>query len=330
MEDEEADRQRLDDRAKRYRGIIYLSPEISYLDGRYLLGIRKVEKKIVTPGFALLATALLTMVGSFLAFLSWKEGLKDNIIVAIFDIITSFTILFTILNLESNVPPCGVISLIPVTLLLDHINVLNIPSYEILGVPIILVIVVIARSIYGIKLLVRAWKLGKGLVLGVDTTLIQLAIVSLLAIFSSASIVYIVEVRDPASPIKSFGDALWWAISTATTVGYGDVVPVTELGRLTASILMVIGIGSLGIFISDMAVRVARILMAEDLENLPVLEREKRKIIKSINEIETLTDEELETLMRKIKVLHLLSRTADEEKFLEILVEPIKGHQHSN
>ncbi len=287
-------------------------------------------KKIVTPGFALLATALLTMVGGFLTFLSWREGIDDNIIVIAFDIITSFTILFTILNLESNVPPCGIISLIPVTLLLRHVGLFNKPSYEVLGVPIVLLIVVMARSIYGIKLLVRAWRLGKGLVLGVDTTLIQLAIVSLLAIFSSASIVYIAEVRDPASPIKTFGDALWWAISTATTVGYGDVVPVTELGRLTASILMVIGIGSLGIFISDMAVRVAKILMAEDLENVPVLEREKRKIIKSISEIENLTDEELEMLIRKIKVLHLLSRTTDEDKFLEILVEPVKENQHNN
>lgn len=278
-----------------------------------------MKKKVITPGFTLLATALLTVVGGLLIALAWKEGLKNNPIVLIFDLITSFTVLFTILYTETDIPPSGLISLIPTTLILGHINS-GIALKGILGLPVLMLVVILARVIYGVRLLIKAWKLGRGLVLGVDTTLIQLAIVSLIAIFSGASIVYVAEVGDPASPIKTFGDALWWAIATATTVGYGDVVPVTELGRLTASILMVIGIGSLGIFISDMAVRVAKILMAEDLENVPVLEKEKRKIIRAINSIEDLSDEELETLMRKIKVLHLLSRTSNEEKFLQIFI----------
>lgn len=42
-----------------------------------------------------------------------------------------------------------------------------------------------------------------------------------------------------ASPI----DAMWWGISTMTTVGYGDVVPTTPEGRLAATVLMVLGIG---------------------------------------------------------------------------------------
>lgn len=46
--------------------------------------------------------------------------------------------------------------------------------------------------------------------------------------------------------ITSFGDALWWAISTVTTVGYGDLYPVTTQGRLIAAALMVVGIALLG------------------------------------------------------------------------------------
>jgi voltage-gated potassium channel len=38
-------------------------------------------------------------------------------------------------------------------------------------------------------------------------------------------------------------DALWWGITTMTTVGYGDVYPVTPEGRIAAAILMVLGIG---------------------------------------------------------------------------------------
>jgi len=45
--------------------------------------------------------------------------------------------------------------------------------------------------------------------------------------------------------ITSFGNALWWAIVTITTVGYGDFTPVTVLGRLIAAWLMVCGIALL-------------------------------------------------------------------------------------
>lgn len=42
---------------------------------------------------------------------------------------------------------------------------------------------------------------------------------------------------------KTFSDALWWSIVTCTTVGYGDISPVTGIGRVVAVILMVFGIG---------------------------------------------------------------------------------------
>ena len=48
--------------------------------------------------------------------------------------------------------------------------------------------------------------------------------------------------------IVSLGDAFWWAIVTVTTVGYGDVSPVTTEGRLTAVGLMILGIGFIGVF----------------------------------------------------------------------------------
>jgi voltage-gated potassium channel len=43
--------------------------------------------------------------------------------------------------------------------------------------------------------------------------------------------------------IQSPFDALWWGLTTMTTVGYGDVFPVTAEGRLSAAVLMVLGIG---------------------------------------------------------------------------------------
>jgi voltage-gated potassium channel len=43
----------------------------------------------------------------------------------------------------------------------------------------------------------------------------------------------------------NIGDGLWWAVQTVTTVGYGDLVPVSTAGRLVASIVMLFGIGFL-------------------------------------------------------------------------------------
>jgi voltage-gated potassium channel Kch len=42
--------------------------------------------------------------------------------------------------------------------------------------------------------------------------------------------------------IGTYGDALWWAVSTVSTVGYGDVVPESAAGRIVGSILMLVGL----------------------------------------------------------------------------------------
>jgi voltage-gated potassium channel len=53
--------------------------------------------------------------------------------------------------------------------------------------------------------------------------------------------------RGENKAITTIGDAFWWAIVTTTTVGYGDVSPVTTEGRLIAVALMVLGIGFIGV-----------------------------------------------------------------------------------
>lgn len=51
----------------------------------------------------------------------------------------------------------------------------------------------------------------------------------------------------------SFGNALWWAFVTTTTVGYGDISPVTPGGRIIAVILMIVGIGFIGMLTGTIA-----------------------------------------------------------------------------
>ena len=43
--------------------------------------------------------------------------------------------------------------------------------------------------------------------------------------------------------VKTFGDGIWWALVTITTVGYGDITPLTTLGRVVAGLLMLLGLG---------------------------------------------------------------------------------------
>ncbi len=52
---------------------------------------------------------------------------------------------------------------------------------------------------------------------------------------------YLFYVSEP--DVKNLGDGIWWALVTITTVGYGDITPVTTLGRVVASSLMLLGLG---------------------------------------------------------------------------------------
>jgi len=52
---------------------------------------------------------------------------------------------------------------------------------------------------------------------------------------------YLFYVSEPG--VRNLGDGIWWALVTITTVGYGDITPVTTLGRVVASSLMLLGLG---------------------------------------------------------------------------------------
>jgi voltage-gated potassium channel len=68
----------------------------------------------------------------------------------------------------------------------------------------------------------------------------------------AAAVAYRAE--HPTNPeFASYGDALWWAVVTITTVGYGDIVPQTGTGRVTGVLIMVTGIAVLGVLAGSLA-----------------------------------------------------------------------------
>ena len=75
---------------------------------------------------------------------------------------------------------------------------------------------------------------------------------TMVVVVGAAAVVVILE-EGHGGTINSFGDALWWAITTVTTVGYGDMSPVTPAGRGVAAALMVAGIALFGLLTANLA-----------------------------------------------------------------------------
>jgi voltage-gated potassium channel len=72
-----------------------------------------------------------------------------------------------------------------------------------------------------------------------------------LVTFGSVTILHVET--DPASNIRTAGDALWWSLATVATVGYGDKYPITGEGRALGVMLMIGGIGLFGTFTGYLA-----------------------------------------------------------------------------
>jgi voltage-gated potassium channel Kch len=78
----------------------------------------------------------------------------------------------------------------------------------------------------------------------------HLLVASGVAIIAGTMIMYNLESGAENSKMKTVLDALWWCIATVTTVGYGDVVPVTSLGRIVAIIYMFFGVTLIAILLA--------------------------------------------------------------------------------
>jgi voltage-gated potassium channel len=120
----------------------------------------------------------------------------------------------------------------------------------------------------------RAW-VGMRRLVHVDFLLVY----GLGLVIVAATVVTSVEGGESAS-IQSFPDALWWAVVTITTVGYGDMVPVTVAGRAMGFILMLGGIA----FFSGITANLASYLVKSG-------EADKKPLVQLTKEVESLRRE---------------------------------------
>ena len=82
---------------------------------------------------------------------------------------------------------------------------------------------------------------------------VKVAISALFISYIAAIQITISERSVEGSNIKTFSDGLWWAVTTVTTVGYGDRYPTTSEGRLLAVLLMITGISLVGVITASVA-----------------------------------------------------------------------------
>lgn len=118
-----------------------------------------------------------------------------------------------------------------------------------------------------------------------------------LLIYVASLAILDVEREQPESKITTFGDAVWWSITTVTTVGYGDLSPVTGVGRLIAVLLMLGGISLVGVVTATLASWIIQRVAEEDTMNQAVTAAQ-------IDELRADFDQRIDQLTNEIQRLN--------------------------
>ncbi len=131
--------------------------------------------------------------------------------------------------------------------------------------------------------------------------IIYTVVFSTIAVSIGAVSIYIVEHNVEGTKFTNIGDAFWWAMVTITTVGYGDIFPITVEGKIIAGFLMVIGIAILGVLISTLG---AGLIESRLKTNPKPGEDTKNKIKEGIDILEVLDKNDVNSLLKMITNLH--------------------------
>jgi voltage-gated potassium channel len=104
----------------------------------------------------------------------------------------------------------------------------------------------VVPGIAGLRQLRRVLVLESGPILSV-------LLIFLMVLFMASVVVHFLEREAQPVAFGSVPATLWWAVATLTTTGYGDVVPITPLGRLVAAFVMICGLGVFGLWTGILA-----------------------------------------------------------------------------
>jgi voltage-gated potassium channel len=141
-----------------------------------------------------------------------------------------------------------------------------------------------AIRIYRFIRLIRVLKKLSTLTSGtsLNEKLLALPGVAFVMVLFSTMLMVEVERSAPNATIKTGGDALWWALTTVTTVGYGDTYPVTTEGRIIAAVMMLIGIALFG---SMSAIVTSKLILPKETRDHEELRQEMRALHAEIKEL---------------------------------------------
>ncbi|MCV0400115.1 MAG: potassium channel family protein [Nitrosarchaeum sp.] len=130
--------------------------------------------------------------------------------------------------------------------------------------------------------------------------LIHLLAISAGILLIGTVVIFLIESPNDDSEIKTMLDAVWWTAATVTTVGYGDIVPITDVGRIIGIIFMFVGISILGIFISTIGATLIRTRLIHGKQDLTNDEQYK-KIMKRIQLLEETNQKDKELMLSILK-----------------------------
>ncbi|WP_275425792.1 ion transporter [Salinicola halophilus] len=130
-----------------------------------------------------------------------------------------------------------------------------------------------------------------------EGVLASAATATVLLVIFGALTVLMVETPNPDSPINTAEEALWWAIVTVTTVGYGDYYPITTLGRVVAVLLMVCGVGLFGSF----AAYVGSLFVEDQSESDSRQHKANRRMMRHMIEQVSELQQEIEALREELR-----------------------------
>lgn len=130
------------------------------------------------------------------------------------------------------------------------------------------------------------------------SNLLTLAGITVSIVLIGAFAALVLDSGTENTQITNFSDAVWWSISTVTTVGYGDIVPHSIAGRIMGMGLMVVGIGVMATFISQVSATLVESRMKRNPEKNDLKSAVISDIKKRLDNIDKLSESEVSLLIK--------------------------------